>query len=231
MRLLSMILPTALLFVSVASSTIAEPVDWNQWRGPERDGSVPGTDWPSSLEGLEPLWTVELGKGYPGALVTDEMVFVVETADKKNVAVRALRRSDGTEVWTTRWGATGDVPFFAASNGDWVRSTPAWDGQTLYVGDMQEKIMALDGSTGEIRWTLDFPERFGTKVPDFGFASSPLIDADALYVQAANSIVKVDRATGKTIWRSLAGSDKIQASGAFSSPVIQTPAPGSMDIR
>ena len=222
MRLLSMIFTAALLLFLSGSSAIAEPGDWNQWRGPERDGSVPGTDWPSSLEGLAPLWTVELGKGYPGALVTDEMVFVVETTDKKNVAVRALRRSDGTEAWTTRWGATGDVPFFAAANGDWVRSTPAWDGRTLYVGDMQERIMALDGSTGEIRWTLDFPERFGTKVPDFGFASSPLVDEDALYVQAANSIVKVDRATGKTIWQSLAGSDKIQASGAFSSPVIQT---------
>ena len=129
------------------------------------------------------------------------MVFVVETTDKSNAAVRALRRSDGTEVWTTRWAASGKVPFFAAANGDWVRSTPAWDGRTLYVGDMEEKIMALDGSSGEVRWTLDFSERFGTKVPDFGFASSPLIDADALYVQAANSIVKVDRATGKTIWR------------------------------
>jgi outer membrane protein assembly factor BamB len=165
---------------------------------------------------------VELGKGYPGALVTKEMVFVVETTDKSSVTVRALRRTDGTEAWATRWAASGDVPFFAASNGDWVRSTPAWDGETLYVGDMEEKVLALDGASGEIRWTIDFPERFGTQVPDFGFVSSPLVDADALYVQAANSIVKVDRATGKTIWRSLAGSDRIQASGAFSSPVIET---------
>jgi outer membrane protein assembly factor BamB len=222
MHSISVFVSTLLLCSSIGAAELAGPPDWNQWRGPERNGRVPGSDWPSSLEGLEPLWTVELGKGYPGALVTKETVFVVETSDKSNVAARALRRADGTELWTTRWKASGDVPFFAAANGDWVRSTPAWDGETLYVGDMEERVLALDGASGEIRWTVDFPERFGTKIPDFGFASSPLVDADALYVQAANSIVKIDRASGKTIWRSLAGSNKIQASGAFSSPVIET---------
>ena len=207
---------------AAAAPEPAKPLDWDQWRGPQRDGSVPGDNWPSSLDGLEPLWTVELGKGYPGAIVTEDLVFVVETVDKRTTAVRALRRADGSEAWVTRWQAGGSVPFFAAANGDWVRSTPAWDGDSLYVGDMEERVMALDGKTGEIRWTLDFPERFGTKIPDFGFASSPLVDGEALYVQAANSIVKVDRATGDVIWRSLAGSDKIQASGAFSSPVIES---------
>jgi outer membrane protein assembly factor BamB len=87
---------------------------------------------------------------------------------------------------------------------------------------MNEKLVALAGDSGKIRWTIDFPQLFDTKIPDFGFASSPLPDGDALYVQAANSIVKVNSATGETIWRSLASSSRIQESGAFSSPVIET---------
>jgi len=196
------------------------PADWNQWRGPERNGRVAGSSWPTSFAGLEPLWEVSLGKGYPGALVTNEAVFVVETVDASTAAVRALRPGNGDTLWIRSWTSSGNVPFFAAANGDWVRSTPAWDGETLYVGDMEERLLALNGATGEIRWIVDFPERFGTKVPDFGFASSPLVDGDALYVQAANSIVKLDRKTGDTVWRALAGSGRIQASGAFSSPVI-----------
>jgi steroid 5-alpha reductase family enzyme/outer membrane protein assembly factor BamB len=222
MRSFSILMFMTLLLSTSGAAEPAEPADWNQWRGPERDGSVAGNGWPSSLDGLEPVWTVELGKGYPGPLVAGDRVFVVETFNKKSVAVRALGLTDGKELWTTRWDASGSVPFFAATNGDWVRSTPVWDGASLYVGDMQERVVALDGATGEIRWTVDFPERFGTAVPDFGFASSPLIDADALYVQAANSIVKLDRATGKTIWRALESSGKIKESGAFSSPVIET---------
>jgi outer membrane protein assembly factor BamB len=149
-------------------------------------------------------------------------VFVVESADSDTVAVRALERSSGKELWSTSWAGSGKVPFFAAANGDWVRSTPAFDGETLFVGDMQEVLVALDGDDGTVRWQVDLPERFGTEVPDFGLASSPLVDGDHLYVQAANSLVKLSKKDGSTIWRALEGSDAIQASGAFSSPVLAT---------
>jgi outer membrane protein assembly factor BamB len=211
-----------LLLPGLIQAAPPEVADWNQWRGSQRSGEVPGDGWPATLDGLEPAWSVDLGKGYPGALVTEEHVFVVETVDKGTVATRALSRKDGTELWKTDWPGKGSVPFFAASNGDWVRSTPVWDGERLYVGDMEEKLMALDGKTGEIVWTVDFPRRFDSGVPDFGFASSPLVDGDALYVQAANSIVKLDAATGELLWRALAGSSRIQASGAFSSPIVAT---------
>ncbi len=211
-----------LMVLSLGLSGVeSQAADWTQWRGPHRDGRVMGSAWPGSFENLETVWEVPLGKGYPGPIVTRDRVFVVETVDAETVAVRALSRVDGGVLWSTTWGAGGRVPFFAAANGDWVRSTPAWDGETLYVGDMEERLVALDGVSGEIRWTVDLTERFDTKAPDFGFASSPLVDGDALYVQAANSLLKLDRETGETIWRTLVGSGKIQASGAFSSPVIQ----------
>ena len=184
------------------------------------DGSVPGSGWPGDFSGLEPLWRVELGKGYPGPIVAADRVFVVETVDKSTVAVRALDRESGEELWATRWPGKGSVPFFAASNGDWVRSTPAWDGKTLYVGDMSEVLMALDGESGKELWRIDFPARYETKVPDFGFASSPMLAGDDLYVQAANSLIKLNKKTGEPVWRALAGSGSIMSGGAFSSPVM-----------
>jgi len=165
-------------------------------------------------------WRVDLGKGYPGPLVAGDRVFVVESTDSKTVGVRALNRVDGSELWSRTWPGKGSVPFFAAENGAWVRSTPAVDGERLYVGDMREVLTALQVDSGEIAWRVDFPERFETDVPDFGFASSPLVDGEALYVQAANSIVKLNRRTGETVWRALVGSGRMQESGAFSSPVI-----------
>ena len=59
-------------------------------------------------------------------------------------------------------------------------------------------------------------------MPDFGFVSSPLVDGDHLYVQAANSLVKLDKTTGETVWRALANDGNIMRSGAFSSPVLAT---------
>ena len=201
--------------VDVTESRTSE---WNQWRGPNRDGTVAGSDWPSDLNGIESLWRVELGKGYPGPIVSADAVFVVESVDEETEQVRALARSTGEELWRTSWQGGMDVPFFARRNGDWVRSTPAFDGEALYVGGMQEKFFKLDAATGEVLWNLDFPKAFGTKAPDFGFSSSPLIDSGAVYVQAANSLVKLNADSGEVIWRALSSPGSMFDSGAFSSP-------------
>ncbi len=80
--------------------------------------------------------------------------------------------------------------------------------------------LALDAATGEERWRVDYPTKYGTEVPPFGFASSPMLADGELYVQAANSIVKVDKATGETLWRAAAGDGGMMEAGAFSSPIV-----------
>ena len=198
---------------------------WTQWRGAHRDGRVDGPAWPSDLSGLEPLWRVELGKGYSGAVVAADRVFVVETVRETGITaarVRALRRDTGEEIWRRGWEAQGDVPFFAASHGAWERSTPAYDGRVLYVGDMEEVLHALDGETGEERWAIDFPQQYGTTRPPFGFASSPLLVDGTLYLQAANGLVKVEVESGRVLWRSAVTDDSMSTGGAFSSPILTT---------
>ncbi len=157
----------------------------------------------SSVQAEWPQWRVPLGKGYTGPLITNDRVFVVETVDDETAGVRALARSTGAELWRANWPGEGSVPFFANSNGDWVRSTPACDGEALYVGDMSEVVVVLDGASGTELWRVNFPARYDTPVPNFGFASSPLVIGNFLYVQAANSFIKLDMRTGRTIWRSL----------------------------
>lgn len=212
------------LLVGALSGGVAAGSDdlWLQWRGPERDGTVRGDHWPESLESLEAVWRVDLDKGYPGPIVGADRVFVAETRDGTTEIVRALDRESGEEIWQASWPGDGSVPFFAARNGDWIRSTPAFDGESLFVGGMNEVLVSLDGESGRENWRVDFPQRFGTGIPDFGFSSSPLIDGDSLYVQAANSLVKIDKASGETVWRALATDADIMASGAFSSPVFAT---------
>jgi outer membrane protein assembly factor BamB len=211
----------SLILLSDHAALRAEPAaDWPQWRGPGRDGHAPGKPWPASFDALRLNWRVPLGKGYPGPIVTPERIFVVETVNDDSIAVRALDRRSGAPLWRVAWPGRGSVPFFARSNGDWVRSTPAWDGHTLYVGDMSEVLVALDADTGQVRWRLDFPTRFSTEVPPFGFASSPLVDGDFLYIQAANSLVKLDKHSGQVLWRGLEIDGGMGSAGAFSSPVL-----------
>jgi len=219
-----------LLLISIAvflsaSHLTAKDSDWPAWRGAERTGQVTGPEWPKNLDNLTARWTVPLGKSYSSPIIAKDRVFVFETTDVTHATVRALNRTDGSEIWSKSWESSIEVPFFAEANGSWVKSTPAWDGKTLFVGDAREVLIAFDGESGNERWRLDFPKTYGTPIPPFGFASSPLIVGDKLYIQAANSIIKMETATGKVLWRALNDSDDLEdvsAQSAFSSPILTT---------
>ncbi len=204
--------------VSAAEST---STIWNQWRGPSRDGQFKGATWPSKLDenSLRRKWRVELPQSYSGPIVTADTVFVTGTQDQKTEVVIALDRRNGDVRWRVEWPGAITVPFFAASNGSWIRSTPAFDGETLYVAGMRDVLVALDGKTGTELWRIDFVKEFGSPVPSFGFVCSPLVDGESIFVQAGASVVKVDKKLGKVIWRSLRD-DGGMMSSAFSSPVI-----------
>jgi outer membrane protein assembly factor BamB len=113
------------------------------------------------------------------------------------------------------------VPFFAAANGSWIRATPAFDGERLYVAGMKDVLVCLDAETGRILWKLDFVAETGSPLPKFGFASSPIVVGDHIFVQAGASFAKLDKFTGKVVWRTLKDGGGTFGS-AFSSPVFAT---------
>jgi outer membrane protein assembly factor BamB len=212
------------VLVLCASAPVAmgegPPADWPQWRGPNRDaGLVGAAPWPDDLKELNPTWRVELGPSYSGAIVVGERVFVTETKDERFEVVHALDRRTGVELWKTQWEGAMSVPFFAKSNGDWIRSTPACDGESLFVAGMRDVLVCLDAATGGVRWRVDFIEKYATPVPAFGFVCSPLVAGDHVYVQAGASLCKLNKRTGEVVWRTLETSGEMMDC-AYSSPVI-----------
>ncbi len=210
-----------LVATAVGSRGLAEDSQqWLSWRGPNRDSALPGAAWPNSLEEehLRLTWSAPFGDSYSGPIVTETAVFTTESAGG-NERVICVDRRTGETRWTRDWKGSMTVPFFAARNGSWIRSTPASDGQLLFVGGIRDVLVALDCATGEEKWRVDFAERFG-KVPDFGMVCSPLIDGDYVYVQAGKGLHKLYKSNGEIVWSSLQDSGDIMSSGAFSSPVI-----------
>lgn len=215
--------PTVLC-VLFAAATAAPAADWPQWRGPTRDGHAPGPAWPDTLQGntLTVRWKVQdLGPSYSGPIVAGDRVFTTETVSKDTEVVTAYDRQTGKPLWKRQWPGSITVPFFAAKNGSWIRSTPACDGDTLYVAGIRDLLVALDAATGAVRWRIDFPKDTGSPPPDFGFVCSPLVDDTAVYVQAGAAFVKVDKRTGKILWTTLKDGGGMMGS-AFSSPVFAT---------
>ena len=206
-------------------SEVTNPGVWSQWRGPHRNGTVDGMAWPGKVdaEHLRLMWRREIGHGYPGPIVSVDRVFTVETRDKQQEIVRAFNRTSGEQLWETSWDGAMKVRFFAARNGSWVRSTPAYDGEHLYVAGMRDVLVCLAASDGTVRWRIDFAKQFDTPLPSFGFVCSPLVTDGAVYVQAGGGVVKLDKDTGVVLWRRLSDGGGIN-DGAFSSPVLGDPA-------
>lgn len=208
---------------SLVSAGDSQVSVWPQWRGPNRDGQISPTNWPERLteENFHEIWSQTLGPSYSGPIVTKDLVFVTETVDEQDEVVRALDRATGGERWSTEWSGAIKVPFFAKENGDWIRSTPAYDNGRLYVAGMRDVLVCLDAQNGSEIWKVDFVEQLDTKVPDFGFVCSPLVVGDYVYVQAGASFIKLDKLTGEIVWRTLEDGGGMFGS-AFSSPVLAT---------
>jgi outer membrane protein assembly factor BamB len=196
---------------------------WPQWRGPTRDGQVAGPDWPADLHAgrLDRAWRVPFGPSYSGPIVSETAVFTTETKDKQLEVVHALDRKTGRELWRREWEGAMTVPFFAKANGDWIRATPALDGDVLFVAGMRDVLVALDAGSGAVKWRRDFVAELKTPLPAFGNVPSPLVEGDGLYVQSGASVMRLNKATGEVVWRALENRDSMNAS-PFSSPVIAT---------
>ncbi|MFM9024897.1 MAG: PQQ-binding-like beta-propeller repeat protein [Planctomycetaceae bacterium] len=194
---------------------------WAQWRGPARDGFVAADaePWPDGLDDsrLAKRWRVELGPGYSGPVIAGDAVIVTETRDKQTEHVRALDRATGKELWQASWEGSMKVPFFAASNGSWIRSTPCVDGDRVFVAGMRDVLACLDVATGRELWRVDFVKDLDSPLPAFGFVSSPLVIGDHVFVQAGAGFVKLEKATGRIVWRVLDDGGGMMGS-AFSSP-------------
>ena len=205
----------------ITSAAFAAESDWPQWRGPQRDGQFTGPAWPGKLDTnqLQSLWRVELGPSYSGPIVGADRVFTTESKDKKFEVVRAFDRATGKQLWSQQWQGALSVPFFAKSNGDWIRSTPALDGDRLYVAGMRDVLVCLNARDGREIWRRDFVKDLGAPLPDFGFVCSPLVDGDAVYVQAGAGLARLNKLTGEIVWRSLTDKGGMWGS-AFSSPII-----------
>lgn len=213
----------ALSFFPLSALAADAPV-WNQWRGPQRDGTVRADEkkWPGELkaENFKKTWTVsDLGPSYSGPIIGTEIIYTTETVEKKTETVRAFDRKSGKELWKAEWTGSLEVPFFAAKNGSWIRSTPAIDGDRLYVAGIRDLLVCLDAKTGKEIWKFDFVAEFKSEAPTFGCVSSPLVDETGVYIQAGGCVAKLDKKSGKNIWTSLKDGGGMNGS-AFSCPVI-----------
>src|SRR6185436_6034886 len=88
--------------------------------------------------------------------------------------------------------------------GDGPRSTPTVDGDRVYVMSGTGNLVCISIADGKIVWQTTMAS-LGGKVPQWGYAESPLVDGDQVICTPGGSkgaIAALDKKTGKVIWQS-----------------------------
>ena len=207
--------PQYVCFWLIASAPLAAAaVDWTQWRGPQRDGSIPSSssavhNWP---EKLKRVWEVTVGEGHSSPVIEGTRVFqFARQADREVIAAYDL--ATGKKLWEYGYAAPYEMNPAARGHGKGPKSTPVVGGGRVCTLGITGTLTCLDAATGKMAWSKP---NLGDAV--FGTAASPAIDNGTLIAQTgrgdSGAITAWTLASGKELW-------SVKTEGAaYSSPVI-----------
>jgi outer membrane protein assembly factor BamB len=196
------------------SPAVAETrAEWPGFRGPRRDGIVRGvridTDW--SAKPPVQMWRHPVGPGWSSFAVRGDLFYTQEQRGDNEV-VACYKASTGEPVWTHRDAAR----FFESNAGAGPRATPTLSNNRVFTFGATGILNALDANTGAVLWTRNVSSETNTKVPFWGFSSSPLVIGDLVIVAASGQLVAYDAAAGNRRWLGP------NAGGSYSSPHLAT---------
>ncbi len=207
--------------------------DWECWAGPNQDFSV---SWPQNLKWQAPnlLWKQELGRGHSAVVSSSDSCFVFHlVGDEEKLEKRSL--SDGKKIWESHHRVSYHA---STANYDGPHATPAIVGNRIITVGIDAIVRASNTKDGTPIWSCDLKSKLGTQLPQSGYACSPLVWKNLVFVaglgnatdseteyfeersgksETGKSIAgaaAIDCRTGKIVWRS----ESFRAS--HSSPVL-----------
>jgi hypothetical protein len=205
------------LLPSLREPATFQPGDWPGFRGPNRDGVVRGvkitTDWKTSPPCL--LWRQRVGPGWSSFAVVGDRLYTQEQRGEIE-AVVCLDAATGREIWAHE----DDARFFEQLAGAGPRATPTFHDGRVYALGATGLLNCLDAVTGERKWQRDIAADSGAKLPQWGFAGSPLVVRGLVVVFAGGegdqNLLAYRINSGDPAWAARAGQN------SYSSPQLAT---------
>jgi outer membrane protein assembly factor BamB len=196
----------ALIVTMLWAATASLPAEqWPQWRGPSMNGVSGETDLPVRWSKTENItWTLPL-PAWSGStpIVWADRIFL-NVADGSNLYLWCVDRTRGVPLWKKELGG-GNTQM---RKQNMSTPSPVTDGRHVWVMTGTGILKGFD-MDGQELWARDIQKDYGPFGLNWGYASSPLLFEDSLFVQVLHGmktddpsyILRIDKASGKTRWR------------------------------
>ena len=215
------------LFLSVAGASLIAD-NWPHWRGPMRNGVSTEKGLPTTWSTTENVaWKLPL-PAFSGStpIVWDDLVFLNQAtaADTGQIELWVVDRKTQAVAW--RRPLAGENRRGRKQN--MSSPSPVTDGKHVWAITGTGVMKAFDFAGKEL-WTRDLQTDYGKFGIQFGYASSPLLYRDALYLQVLHGfftddpsyVLKIDKMTGKTVWRTERPTNAIHESpDSYTTPAL-----------
>lgn len=191
-----------------AQALALAPGDWPAFRGPNRDGVIPGvkiaTDWNASPP--QERWRRRVGPAWSAVIVIGDRLFTQEQRGEEE-AVVCYQAETGEELWSH----ADKARFWEAVSGAGPRATPTFADGRLFTLGATGILNCLDAATGGRHWSHNVAEDAGAQPPMWGYASSPLVVDDKVIVFAGGpgerNLLAYEIGAGKLAWAAAASHD------------------------
>ena len=194
-----------ILAVLMLSFSVVNAENWPQWRGPNLNGVSNEKNLPVKWTTEENVvWKVSM-PGFSGStpIVWRDRIFL-NLADGDNLFLWCVDKNKGEVLWKQPLGA-GNVKMRKQNMSS---PSPVTDGRTVYVMTGTGILKAFDFAGKEL-WSRDIQKDYGAFGLNWGYASSPLLFEDSLFVQVLHGmktddpsyVMRIDKKNGKTLWK------------------------------
>ena len=180
--------------------------NWPQWRGPSLNGISGEKDLPlhwSTTENV--VWKLAMpGKSGATPIIWGDHIFLNVADSDNNLYLWCVDKTRGTVAWKKL--ITGGN--YRINKQNMSSPSPVTDGEHVFAMTGVGVLKSFDFN-GVEQWARDIQKDYGKFGLNWGYANSPLLYEDSLYLQVTHGmktrdpsyVLRIDKKTGKTLWR------------------------------
>jgi outer membrane protein assembly factor BamB len=197
--------------VVLALAAVAAPVllaeNWPQWRGPDLTGVSHEKNLPlrwTSRENIAWKLTLPDFSGSTPIIWGDYIFLNVAEANRSDLSLWTVDKKTGAVLWK-KFLSSGN---HKSQKQNMSSPSPVTDGKAVFAMTGTGALKAFDFK-GNLLWEREIQKDYGRFGLNWGYGSSPLLYEDALFLQVLHGlktrdpsyVLRIDKNTGKTVWR------------------------------